>query len=268
METNGTNGTQKSTALATVKPGAAAINLANAYEPHNYGEAMKIAETLSKSKMFGVKTSEEAFVIMSTGADLGLSPTAALRSIYVVNNRPGLSSDLMVALCLQAPDCEYFRCVESTAERATYAAKRKGDPERRHTWTIEQAKRAKLSDKDAWKAYPEDMLKHRAAAPLARELFPHRILNLYCPEELEEIGEREAASAGQHIAEAEIIEAAATDDLEDRVTALLAQLDAAQTTDDLKAFRTAVAADPASTEIKSRVKDAYDAKAAEIKAGA
>src|SRR5579872_874073 len=169
---------EKVVALEIAKPGVK--SLAAAYEPRDYSEAMKMAETLAKSKMFGVTSPEAAFMIMATGADLGLSPTAALRAIFVFQGRLGLYADLMVALCRQSSQCEYFRCIESTAERATWAAKRVGDPERQHTWTIEQAKRANLAGKDVWKAYPEDMLRHSAAAPLARELFPEKILGLYC----------------------------------------------------------------------------------------
>lgn len=240
METKETNGTGRSVALEIARP--VVKTAISAYEPSNFMDAMKIAETLAKSKMFGVASAEAAFVIMSTGADLGLSPTAALRSIFTVNGRPGLSADLMVALCLKSPECEYFRCVESTADKATYAAKRFNNPERKHSWTIDQAKRANLANKDVWKAYPEDMLRHRAAAPLARELFPNLLLGLYCREELEEIAANEAARQEdpaprpQEVVEGEIIK-----DDRDPLDAVQRAFFDAKNEDELNAARAAAA---------------------------
>lgn len=190
-QTNG-NGHSRTTAIEIHRAKVAPLD---AYQPRDFMEAMKIAETLAKSKLFGVKSPEEVFVIMSTGAELGLSPTASLRGIFTINNKPGLYADTMVAVCINRPECEYFRCVESTDKSATYEGKRRGNPARRNTFTIEQAKRAGVTKNATYQAWTEDMLRHRAAAALARELFPDLLLGLYCREELEGIGNAQADEA-------------------------------------------------------------------------
>jgi hypothetical protein len=139
-ETNGK--TTPTTALEIRSPIPSTI----AYEPRNFDEAMRLAVTYAKSNLLGeVRSPEAALLVMACGADLGISPTAALRGIYIVKGRPFLSADLMVALCLRRTDlCEFFSCTEVNATSATYETKRKGAPVAKSTFTIDDARRAKL----------------------------------------------------------------------------------------------------------------------------
>ena len=176
MESNGK-------AIEVYAPGSV-----EAYQPRNYEEAMRLAVTYAKSQLLGeVRSPEAAMLIMATGAELGIPPTAALRGIYIVKGRPFLAADLMVAICLKRADlCEYFSCLETTAERATYETKRKGSQPTKITFTIEDAKRAGLDRNETYLKYPSDMLRHRAAAKLARMTFPDLTMGLYCREEAED----------------------------------------------------------------------------------
>lgn len=54
----------------------------------------------------------------------------------------------------------------------------------RRVWTMGDAKRAGITGKGTWAAYPAAMLRHRCAADLAREVYPDVLLGLYDPEEL------------------------------------------------------------------------------------
>ena len=173
------------------------------YEPRDYGEAMKMAGDFATSKLTKCKTAQQAFLVMATGRELGIPATTALRMIYVADFGQGdqvaLSADLMVALCLRSPLCEYFRCVESTNESATYVTRRKGDPERTASFTVADKERAKLgavgAGKDAsltnWAKYPAVMLRHRAASLLAREVYPDVIGGFYTDDEAREMTTRE-----------------------------------------------------------------------------
>jgi hypothetical protein len=77
--------------------------------------------------------------------------------------------------------------VESTVERCTIETTRVGEQEpERETFTLDDAKRAGLDRRDVWRAYPRDMLRHRAAAGLARRVYPDVVLGCYAPGELEE----------------------------------------------------------------------------------
>jgi len=98
-----------------------------------------------------------------------------------------LSSDLMAAMVLKSSVCEYLRVVEMTAERATYAAKRKGGNEFRFSYSWEDANKAGLTGRATYKANPADMLRHRALSKTVRAVFPDVVAGLYSRDEAEDI---------------------------------------------------------------------------------
>jgi hypothetical protein len=157
-----------------------------AIEPRDMTELRALASAAAVSKLFGVTTPEQALLVMMTGRDLGLSYPQSLRAFHVVQGRPVLSAAGAVAICLRHKDiCEYVRTVEATDASATVEVKRTGDPARRTTFTIDDARRAKLDGKDVWKAYPSRMLLARAQMFACREVFPDLLLGLYDADELE-----------------------------------------------------------------------------------
>lgn len=160
--------------------------------PTSFSEVREFATLAVKSGLLSdaITTPEAAFVIIATGLELGLSPMQSLRGIHVVEGKPILSADLLVALAKRSPDCVYFRLVESSYERATYETLRKGDPKPTSlTWTLEDARRAELVGKRTWKAHPAAMLRARCAAALARAVYPDLLLGVYEDSEGEEIKE-------------------------------------------------------------------------------
>lgn len=171
--------------------GAAAIVLREperSIEPTNMGELERLATSAAKTGFFGAKSPEQALLVMLAGRDLGLSYSQALRAFHVIENRPTLSADGMVAACISRGDlCEYFRTLEATDTQATVATKRRGDPERRYTFTIDDAKRAGLIGKANWGKYPSRMLLARARSALARDVYPDLLLGLYDPDEIETV---------------------------------------------------------------------------------
>jgi hypothetical protein len=156
-------------------------------EPRTVEEAMRVATIVAKASLYGVRTTEEAFIRIATGKELGLTAMQSLRGIHVMNGRAVLDSALLVALVKAHPACEYFKLVESNDQIATYKTSRKGEGETTMSFTVEQAKRAKLLDKDVWKFYPEAMLRARAAAALARAVYPDQLNGLYLTEEIESV---------------------------------------------------------------------------------
>jgi hypothetical protein len=172
-----------------------------AYEPRSYEDALRLATHYAKSGLLGQLGVDAVLFIMAMGAELGIPPTAALRAIHVVKGKPILSADLMVAMCVKRNDlCEHFTCIESTETSATYETKRRGAEKARTTFTMEDAKRAKLglewdqhrrvmleSSDSNWAKYPRTMLRKRAAAELARQVYPDVVMGLYSDAEEEEI---------------------------------------------------------------------------------
>lgn len=101
------------------------------------------------------------------GQEVGLQPMAALQSIAVINGRPSIHSSGYWALITSNPLCEdWTELPPHEAARVGYGEctiKRRGkkSPETRR-FTMEDAKRADLLDKDNWKKYPGQMLVWRA----------------------------------------------------------------------------------------------------------
>jgi hypothetical protein len=184
-------GNETITALETIRPAQLQTSTAGAYEPRNFDEALRLAYVFASSNLLGeVRSEAQALLIMATGAELGISATAALRSIYIVKGKPMISADLMVGLCLRRRDvCEHFTCIESTEAQATYSTKRVGVANAvTHTFTMSDAQRARLTGADGMYAkYPRTMLRHRAAAELAREVYPDLVLGLYSDAERDEL---------------------------------------------------------------------------------
>lgn len=205
--------------------------------PHGIAECSDLAERLSKSTLLPDalknKPQDVMFQIM-TGAELGLGPIASIRGIYVIQGKPVLSADTMVALVMGSGQCEYFIQTEASATSVTFETKRKNAPVvQRTTWTWEDAKRAGLNTKDTWRLYPKQMLASRAKAELARLAYSDILAGCYDPDEIDApvpvrttVTQRDPKPAND-IVDAEIVEPVG-DDLLDRVTAAesLATLDA------------------------------------------
>ncbi len=147
--------------------------------PKNVDEAFRMAEMFGKSNLLpdALKAKPyDVLVVLLAGAEFGISPMAALREVYVVRGKAGLSSLLKIGLVKNSPHCEYFKMVESTAKRCIYETKRRGEPgpPSRLEYTIEQATQAGYYPGDAgsmWKKDPALMLRRRCGGQLADEVY-------------------------------------------------------------------------------------------------
>ena len=162
-------------------------NALRTLEPQTLDEATALARAAVASKLYSVASPEAALMILLTGRDLGLTASQSFRAVYIVSGKPVVSSDAMVAAVRRSGLCDSWRVIETTPERCTIETTRKGEQEpERESFTREDAERAGLWRKDVWRQYPRDMLRHRAAAGLARRVYPDVILGCYAPGEIEE----------------------------------------------------------------------------------
>ena len=118
------------------------------------------------------------------GREVGLPPMTALTQVYVLDGRPALYAEAMRALILAAGHDLELR--DSTGAICTAAGRRRGAT-RWHevTWTIADARAADLlKPRSNWEKYPRAMLKARATAELARDLFPDVIHGFRAVEEI------------------------------------------------------------------------------------
>ncbi len=160
----------------------------NALEPKNFNELEQFANIVSNSS-FVPKDFKgripDIMIAVQMGAEIGLKPIQALHNIAVINGRPSLWGDVVIALVRSSGLCEYIH--ESYDEKtgvATCTGKRKGDPdEQSQTFSWEDAKKAGLINKNIWKQYPKRMLQMRARGFLLRDLWPDVLRGLITREE-------------------------------------------------------------------------------------
>jgi len=119
-----------------------------------------------------------------TGAEVGIPPMAALRSIDVIDGAPAIRALALRALVLRAG--HQLWVAESTSTRAIVTGIRAGTSRAQtSTWTRERAKDAGLLGKPNWTRHPAAMLVSRATAECARWVAPEVLLGLpYAVEEL------------------------------------------------------------------------------------
>lgn len=177
--------------MTTNNDKALTVNVAapsGAIIPRTIDEVARLARMAAASGLAKVSSPEAAGMLICAGLEIGLTPMQALLGMHMVEGRPTLAADTLVALVMRRVDvCEYWRSVERTAERHTIETKRRGEGHQpvRRTWTIDDAKRAGLLGRKPWREYPEDMLRHRCATALAREVYPDVVIGMgYTREEI------------------------------------------------------------------------------------
>lgn len=159
-------------------------------EPRSVRQLKDMSLDIAASKHYShLGSASGVLATIAAGRELGIHMMASLRAFHVIEGKPAMSADLIRALVLQSPLCEYFRIVERGATSATWVTKRRGDPEVSLTYTIEQGRQAWQKDEKAWNASawgkrPANMVTKTASSELARLVYPDVVMNLYSVEEL------------------------------------------------------------------------------------
>lgn len=140
---------------------------------------------------------EEAAAAILTGAEIGLTPMAALRSIDVIQGTPAMRAHALRGL-VQSRGHEMW-VEESNSNRAIVCGRRKGEAQvQQSTWTLDRAKALGLLVKDNWKRQPQAMLVARATSELCRLIASDVLLGL--PYSIEELSDDQAPEAAPVVA--------------------------------------------------------------------
>jgi len=152
-------------------------------------DAMEWATIISKSKFCPKEffnLPESVLVAIAYGAELGLKPLQSLQNIAVINGKPSIYGDAMLAVCKNSPDFEYITEL-CEVEVAVCKVKRKGQPEVHVTFSKQDAINAGLwSRPGPWKQYPNRMLQMRARSFALRDCFPDVLKGMIAVEEAQD----------------------------------------------------------------------------------
>lgn len=157
--------------------------------PQNIEEALKFADYLSKSTIVPkdfANNPGNILVAIQWGMELGLQPMQAMQNIAVINGRPALWGDAVIALVRSSPLCEYIY-ESDDGETATCRVKRRNEEEQVRTFSMAEAKAAGLAGKQGpWSQYPKRMRQMRARAFAMRDVFPDVLRGMPVAEELQD----------------------------------------------------------------------------------
>lgn len=145
----------------------------------NHAKALVASGFLPNS----VNTYQKTVAIMSLGRELGIGAWAALNGINVIQGKPTVSPQLMLAMINRSGQLEDME-ISADPDGATVTMKRKGRTAHTETFTVKDAHALGLTGKDNYKKQAATMLKWRAVAACARVVFSDVILGLYTPDEM------------------------------------------------------------------------------------
>lgn len=166
--------------------------------PQTYGElerwAQRVASTDFVPKEYRNKPGD-VMVCAQYAQEIGLGIIEGLRSIAVINGKPSVYGDGLLALCMSASVCDYVKespMLDDAGNIIGYIceAKRVGKEPKYARFTLEDAKRARLASKPGpWQEYPQRMLQMRARGFALRDAFPDVLKGLITREEAQDYPE-------------------------------------------------------------------------------
>ena len=217
----------------------------------------RMALAVAKSGLFGVKTPDQAMALMLVAQAEGMHPAIAARDYHVINGRPTLRADAMLARFQQAGGKVEWG--EYTDQRVvgTFAHPQGGSV--RIEWTTKMAQDAGLTRNPTWKSYPRQMLRARCISEGIRTIYPGVAIGTYTPEEAEDMAPRPARNMGA------VEEVAPPLPLAVDVEALIKQIQLASTLEFLETLRPQMLQVPKGPD-RDRVVAAVQRRAEEIRA--
>jgi hypothetical protein len=210
------------------------------FSPQNFSELMTFADMASKTELVPINFKgkpSDIVIACQMGAELGLQPMQSLQNIAVINGRPSIWGDAMLAIVSGHPDCQdIIEAFDDKTMTATCTVKRRNRADVISKFSKEdailaglwQGDRPKVKSKDKagnfyetansspWYKYPKRMLQMRARGFALRDAFPDALRGIITREEAidmpkanridPEYSDIQASNDGQILINAEQIE--------------------------------------------------------------
>lgn len=150
--------------------------------PVSVPDVMTMADVIVKSGLFpAFKNRESAAAMMLLCRAKGLDPMTAVERYHIVQGRPVMRADAMLGEFIRMGGRVEWIKRDDTEASATFSHPQGGTVT--VSWTIEMARKAKLTGKDIWSQYPRQMLHARCVSEGVRSVLPGATNGLYTPEE-------------------------------------------------------------------------------------
>lgn len=159
-------------------------------EVHNMSNIVPVADiermatAVAKSGLFGIKTPEQGVALMLIAQAEGMHPAIAARDYHVIQGRPALKADAMLARFQSSGGKVVWKVYEDAEVTGEFSHPQGGTVT--ITWTFAQATKIGLTGKDNWRNYPRAMLRARVISEGIRTVYPGCVVGVYTPEEVED----------------------------------------------------------------------------------
>lgn len=144
----------------------------------------RMAQAVAKSGLFGVKAPEQAMALMLIAQAEGLHPAIAARDYHIIQGRPALKADAMLARFQSAGGKVEWREYTDTKCVGVFSHPSGGSIS--VEWSIDMANKAGLTKNPTWRQYPRQMLRARCISEGIRTVFPGVVSGFYTPEEVQD----------------------------------------------------------------------------------
>lgn len=164
--------------------------------PTDVDQALRISEMFAKSDLVPDNYKNKPaniFLAVSAGASLGLAPFQAMQNIAVINGKPSIFGDALLAMvrndkrCLSVKESIVGEAMNRTATCIVSRLAPNGETEViSSSFCLGDAQKAGLLNRGPWKSYPDRMLQMRARGFALRDAFADVIGGLITSEEAQD----------------------------------------------------------------------------------
>jgi len=148
----------------------------------SFDEIMRMAETIAKSKLFGVTQVDQVVALMLMAEAEGRHVASAMQDYSVIQGKPSLKAEAMLARFQQAGGKVKWTELSDTRVAAIFSHSQCEPVE--IDWDMQRARMAGLGGKDMWKKFPRQMLRARVISEGVRTAYPGALGGMYAPEEV------------------------------------------------------------------------------------
>lgn len=158
--------------------------MANELVVHSVPDMERMAKAIADSGLFGVTEPTKAFALMLVAQAQGLHPAQAAMDYNVIQGRPALKADAMMARFQKSGGKVDWSDYTDTKVTGVFSHPQGGSVE--VSWDMDRAKAAGLGGKDNWKKWPRQMLRARVISEGIRTTFPGVTSGFYAEEEVQD----------------------------------------------------------------------------------
>ena len=175
------------------------MNAITTTAPMPLGDMQTLAVAIAKSALFGIRTPEQALVLMAIAQAEGRHPVEAARDYDIINNRPAKKAEAMLRDFIKAGGTVKWHSLTDELADATFTHPQTGEV--RIDWDMKRAATA-FGKKDMYAKFPRQMLRSRVVSEGVRTLWPLATSGMYEPGEAADIPPEHTGKTIDHEPEA------------------------------------------------------------------